>query len=223
MGVKDKIKKRIKIAVVDDQKLFRQGMISMLEEFDELKVIIEAENGQELLNELRKEEPDVILLDLEMPVMDGIVATDFVRTKYPGIKIVILTSHDDDAFITHLVEKGANGFLLKDSNIDTVVDAIYDAVETGFHFSERVSKAMVKGLVKHNRVIPNFNNDAQLTKKEIEVIQLICKERTTREISELLNISYRTVEGHRESILQKTGARNLAGIVMFAVRNNLID
>lgn len=223
MDIRDKIKRKLKVAVVDDQKLFRQGIVSLLEEFDEMKVIIEAENGQELLTEMRREEPDVILLDLEMPVMDGIVTTDFVRKKYPDVKIIILTSHDDDSFITHLLEKGANGFLLKDANIDTVVDAIYDVVETGFHFNDRVSKAMVKGLVKNNRVKPTFTNDVQFTSKEIDIIQLICKERTAKEISELLNLSVRTIEGHREIILKKMGARNTAGIVMFAVKNNLAE
>ncbi|MGZ3919735.1 MAG: response regulator [Bacteroidia bacterium] len=223
MDIKDKIKRKLKIAVADDQKLFRQGLISLLEEFDELKVNIEVDNGQELLTEMKREEPDVILLDLEMPVMDGIVTTDFIRKKYPEVKIIILTSHDDDSFITHLLEKGANGFLLKDADIDIVVDAIYDVVETGFHFNDRVSKAMVKGLVKNNRVKPTFTNDVQFTSKEIEIIQLICKERTAKEISELLNLSVRTIEGHREIILKKTGARNTAGIVMFAVKNNLVE
>ncbi|MGZ3861748.1 MAG: response regulator transcription factor [Bacteroidia bacterium] len=223
MDIDRKIKGQLKIAVVDDQKLFRQGIVSLLEENEELKVIIEAENGQELLNELRREVPDVILLDLEMPVMDGIIATDFVRKKYPDVKIIILTSHDDDSFITHLVEKGANGFLLKDAHIETVIDAIYDVVETGFHFSERVSKAMVKGLVKSNRIKPNFSSENLLTKKEIEVLRLICKEYTAREISEMLSVSVRTVEGHRDCILRKTGARNTAGMVIFAVKNDLLD
>ncbi|HWY38712.1 MAG TPA: response regulator transcription factor [Bacteroidia bacterium] len=218
----DNKNKIYKIAVVDDQKLFRQGIISLLEEFEELKVVIEAENGKELANAMKKNLPDVILLDLEMPVMDGIETTSYVRKKYPDVKIVILTMHDDDAFISHLIEKGANGFLVKDSNIEMVVDAIYSVVHTGFHFSDRVSKAMVKGLIKSQKIKPSFNM-ANLTKKEIEVLLLICKEHTNKEISEMLGVSTRTIDGHRDNILQKTKARNTAGIVMFAVKNGLLE
>jgi len=211
-----------KIAVVDDQHLFRKGIISLLEEFEELKIIMEAANGKELISALKKEQPDVILMDLEMPVMDGIETTEYVRKKYPEVKIIILTMHDDDSFISHLIEKGANGFLLKDSNIETVVDAIYAVIKNGFHFTDRVSKAMVKGLVKSQKIKPSFNT-VNLTNKEIEVLKFICKEYTTKEIGEKLGVSTRTVEGHRDNVLHKTGARNTVGIVMYAVKNNLID
>ncbi len=214
--------KKYKVAVVDDQKLFRQGIISLLEEFEELKIIIEAENGKELMCALKKEQPEVILLDLEMPVMDGIETTEKVRKKYPEIKIIILTMHDDDSFISHLIEKGANGFLLKDSTIETVVDAIYAVINNGFHFNDRVSKAMVKGLVKSQKIKPSFNT-ANLTNKEMEILQLICKEYSTKEIAEKLVISTRTVEGHRDNVLHKIGARNIVGIVMYAIKNNLLD
>ena len=215
------INKIYKVAVVDDQQLFRKGIIGLLEEFPELKVIIEAENGKGLMCALKDERPDVILLDLEMPVMDGIETTEAVRKKYPKIKIIIITMHDDDSFISHLIEKGANGFLLKDSSIETVVEAIHTVIKTGFHFNERVSKAMVTGLVKNNKIKPSFNN-ANLSEKEIEVIQLICKEYTTKEIAEKMLVSSRTVEGYRDSILHKTGARNTVGVVMYAVKNNLL-
>lgn len=218
----NKKEKKYKLAVVDDQKLFRQGLISMLNEFSGLKVIIEAENGRDLIEAMKKSKPDVILLDLEMPVMDGIETTEAVRKRYPDVKIIILTMHDDDSFISHLIEKGANGFLLKDTHIESVVDAIYAVAETGFHFNERISKAMVKGLVKSQRIKPSFTA-ANLTRKELEVLLLICKEHTTREISDMLGISTRTVDGHRDNILQKTGARNTAGIVMYAVKNGLLE
>jgi two-component system response regulator DegU len=211
-----------RIAVVDDQKLFRQGIISLLEEFKELKVILECENGKELTTALKNEEPDVILLDLEMPVMDGIATTEYVRQKYPEIKIIILTMHDDDSFIAHLIEKGANGFLLKDSTIETVVEAIHTVMKTGFHFNEKISKAMVKGLVKNQKIKPSFNAVC-LSKKEIEIIIFICREHTTKEISEKMGVSVRTIDGHRDNILHKTGARNSAGIVMYAMKNNLIE
>ncbi|HET6990709.1 MAG TPA: response regulator transcription factor [Bacteroidia bacterium] len=216
------MKKIIKLAVVDDQHLFRKGLISLIDEFEELNVVIEASNGKELLEKLKSKKPDVILLDVEMPLMDGIETTECIRQKYPDIKILILTLHNEEEIILHLIEKGAHGFLLKDNQIETVVDAIYAVIDNGFFFNDRVSKVMVKGLMKNNKIKPNFNQ-VPLSQREIEVIRLICKEHTNKEIADKLFISPRTVDGHREKILQKTKAKNVVGIVMYAVENGLLD
>jgi two-component system response regulator DegU len=216
------MKKAIRLAVVDDQHLFRKGLISLIEEFEELAVVVEASNGKELLEKLKSKKPEVVLLDVEMPLMDGIETTEYLRQKYPEIKILILTMHNEEEIILHLIEKGAHGFLLKDNPIETVVDAIYAVIENGYFFNDRVSKVMVKGLIRNDKIKPSFNL-VQLSKREIEVIQLICKENTNKEIAEKLFISVRTVDGHREKILQKTKAKNTVGIVMYAIKNNLLD
>lgn len=213
---------KIKIAVVDDQYLFRQGLISLLKEYDKLDVIIEASNGKELLEKMKVKQPHVVLLDLEMPLMDGIETTISIKSRYPKVKIIILTMHTDDQFIIHLLEKGASGFLPKDKDIEIVVDAIYSVLEKGYYFDERISKAMVKGLLKTKKANPSFTAH-YLSEKEIVIINLICKEHTNKEIAEKLFISPRTVDTHRENILLKTGAKNTAGIVMYAVKNNLLD
>lgn len=210
------------MAVVDDQLLFRRGIISLIKEFEEIEVVIEAGNGKELIEAIKKRKPHIVLLDLQMPVMDGIETTAYLCEKYPDIKILILTMHDDDEFILHLIEKGANGFLLKNNSIDIVIDAIYSIVENGYYFNDRISKTMIKGLVRSKKIKPVFQS-VSLSDREIEVIMLICKEYTNKEISERLCISIRTVENHRDKILEKTGARNTAGIVMFALKNNLLD
>lgn len=214
--------KKIKLAVVDDQLLFRRGIISLIKEFEEIDVVIEAGNGKELIEGIKKRKPHIVLLDLQMPVMDGIETTAYLSEKYPDVKILILTMHDDDEFILHLIEKGANGFLLKNNSIDIVIDAIYSIVENGYYFNDRISKTMIKGLVRSKKIKPVFQS-VSLSDREIEVIMLICKEYTNKEISERLCISIRTVENHRDKILEKTGARNTAGIVMFALKNNLLD
>lgn len=214
--------KKIKLAVVDDQLLFRRGIISLIREFEEIDVVIEAGNGKELIEAIKKRKPHIVLLDLQMPVMDGIETTAYLSEKYPDIKILILTMHDDDEFILHLIEKGANGFLLKNNSIDIVIDAIYSIVDNGYYFNDRISKTMIKGLVRSKKIKPVFQS-VSLSDREIEVIMLICKEYTNKEISERLCISIRTVENHRDKILEKTGARNTAGIVMFALKNNLLD
>lgn len=216
------MKNTVRLAVVDDQQLFRKGLVSLIDEFEELSVSLEAANGKELLEGLKTHKADVVLLDLEMPVMDGIETTENLRQKFPDIKVLILTMHNEEQIILHLLEKGAHGFLLKDNPIETVVDAIYGVIENGYFFNDRISKIMVKGLVRNNKIIPSFS-PARLSEREIEVVRLICKEFTNKEIAEKLFISARTVDGHREKILEKTKAKNTAGIVMYAVKNNLLD
>jgi DNA-binding NarL/FixJ family response regulator len=214
--------KKIRIAIADDQLLFRQGLIALIKDYEELDVVIEAADGKDLLDQLKKKKVDLVITDLEMPVMDGIEATESIRNKYPDVKILALTMHDEDSFVVHLIEKGANGFLLKDYDIELIIDAIYAVIENGYYFNDRVSRAMVKGLVKAKKIIPKFKN-IQLTKREIEVIELLCKEYSNKEIAEKLYVSPRTIDGHRERVMRKVGAKNIAGIIMYAVKNNLVD
>jgi len=214
--------KKIKVAVVDDQLLFRRGLISLLKEFEELDVVIEAENGKELVEALKRRKPNIVLLDIEMPVMDGIQTTEYLHKHFPDIRILILTMHDDDEFVIHLIDKGARGFLLKNHSIEIVTDAIHAIMDNGYYFNDRVSKMMIKGLVRSKKIKPSFNSVNNLSEREIEIIQLICEEFTNKEISDRLCISARTVDNHRDSIMEKTGARNTAGIVMFAIKNELL-
>ena len=213
---------QFKIALADDQVLFRKGLLSMFKEFPELNVVIEAGNGEELLEELKKKKADVILLDLQMPKMDGIECTERINKKYPEVKIIILTSHNEESFIHHLLKKGAHGFILKDQEIETIVDAIYSVKENGYYFNDKVSRALVKGLMESDTIRPQFKK-ANLTEREIEIVKLMSKEFTANEIAEKLFISVRTVDGHRERIKEKIKARNTVGIIMYAVKNNLLD
>ena len=147
--------KKINLAVVDDQNLFRKGLIGLLDEFNDLSVMLEASNGMELLDKLKSDRPDVILLDIEMPIMDGIETTDHLLQKYPEIKILILTMHNDEEMIIHMVQKGAHGFLLKDNSIETVVDAIHALMESGYYFNDRVSKLLVNDLMQKKKINEN--------------------------------------------------------------------
>jgi two-component system response regulator DegU len=213
---------KIRLAIADDQLLFRRGLLSLLKDYEELEVIIEACNGKDLLEQLKGNSVDLVITDLEMPIMDGIEATENIKKKYPDTKILALTMHNEDSFVVHLIEKGVNGFLLKDYDIELIVDAIHSVMETGYYLNDRVSKAMVKALVRAKQIIPTFNN-AQLTKRELELIELLSKEFTTKEIADKLFVSKRTVEGHRERAMQKVGAKNVVGLIMYAVKHNLID
>ncbi len=214
--------KKIKLAVADDQFLFRKGLIALLAEHEEFRVLIDAENGKDLLDQMEKKKPDIVLLDLEMPVMDGIEVTSHIKHHYPDVRVIVLTMHNSEEYIVHLIEKGARGFLLKNTDVEVLVDAIYSVKETGYYFNDLISKAMVTGLARKKRIKPDFR-PVKLTEREIEIVRLICKELSNREMAEKLFISLRTIEGHRERILEKTGARNAAGIVLFAVKNNLLE
>lgn len=214
---------KINVAVVDDQQIFRKGIISLLSEYKDINVVFEASNGQELLDKMKERitPTHVILLDIEMPVVDGIEATIKLKHRYPETKIIILTMHDEEEMIVHLIEKGAHGFLAKNEDFEKVIDAIYAVKENGYYFSEKVSKAMVSGLVKNKKISPYFLSN-ELSDKEHEIVVLICREFTNKEIGEKLDLSVKTINNYRLEIGKKIGAKNTAGIVMYAVKKGLV-
>jgi len=220
MTYSNNINQTIKLAIVDDHSLMRKGLKSLFEEFENMVVITEAENGKVLIDSLPEKIPDIVVLDLEMPVMDGIEVTEYLHKNYPKIKILILSMYDDDEFITYLIEKGANGFLTKGGDDNIILAAIYSIMETGYYFDEKVNRALVEGFVEDEKIKPQFRQ-VNLSERETEIIKLVCKEYTYKEISEKLFISFRTVERHRENMLKKVGTHNTIGLVMFAVKNNL--
>ncbi|WP_158826155.1 response regulator transcription factor [Mucilaginibacter lacusdianchii] len=212
----------IKIAIADDSKIFRDGLKVGLMRDERFNVILEAENGSRLLTGLEQITPDVILMDLKMPVMDGIEATKEVKKLYKNIKVLIVTMYDDDKFIAHLMENGANGYLLKNADPDEICQAINAVHENDVYFNDLVSKALLKKLVTKGNVKPSFKPDIQLSERELEVLNLICEERTTAEIGEKIFLSPRSVEGIRQRLIDKVGVRNTAGLVMFAVKNGIV-
>lgn len=212
---------KIKLGLTDDHLLFRRGLASILATYEQIQLVLQTSSGPELLEQLQHTELDVVLLDLEMPEMNGIQTAEALREQYPDLKILILSMYDDDHFIQHLMEVGANGYLLKDAEPDEVVQAVVATAKNGFHFSERVSKVVLQGLANKKKVKPIFRNQIRLTKRELQVLQLICEEQTNNEIGEQLFLSPRTIEGYRNRLLEKTGVRNTAGLVVFAIRNEL--
>ena len=213
----------IKIAIADDYKIYRDGLKVGLTADEKLKVVFEADNGEELLKGLEVYEPDVIIMDLKMPVMDGMEATKEVRKKFPSIKVLVVTMYDDDKFIIHMMENGANGYLLKNAEPDEIRKSIYAVHENGYYFNDVVNKALLKKLVLKNNLKPSFNQNIELTERELEVLKLICQEKTAAEIAREIFLSPRSVEGIRQRLIEKVGVRNTAGLVMFAVKNNMVD
>ncbi|MGN7722210.1 response regulator transcription factor [Chitinophaga sp. YIM B06452] len=215
----------IKVAIADDHKIFRSGVINTLTPYDNINVVFEAEDGEHLLQIMQDQQPDVILMDLKMPKMDGIQATIKVKEKYPQVKVIILTMYEDDNFIVHLVENGANAYLLKNSEPEEIYEAICTTFDKGFYFNENVNLALLKKVLHKNKqqFKPTFKNEVQLSDRELEVLKLICNEYTTQEIADQIYLSSRTVEGLRQKLLEKLNVKNTVGLVLYAFRNGLIE
>ena len=214
---------KIKIAIADDYKIFREGLKVGLSADDSLEVMLEADNGEDLLKALETATPDIILMDLKMPIMDGMEATKEVRKKFPSIKVLVVSMYEDDKFIIHLMENGANGYLLKNAEPDEIRRSIYSVHENVYYFNDLVNKALLKKLVLKNNLKPSFNQNIDLTEREQEVLKMICEEKTAAEIAKEIFLSPRSVEGIRQRLIEKIGVRNTAGLVMFAVKNGIVD
>ncbi|MBD2754531.1 response regulator transcription factor [Spirosoma validum] len=217
--------RKIKLALCDDHTLFRVGMSTILGQVQDFELILEASNGQELIDKVSRKTPDVVLLDLQMPVMDGTATADYMREHFPLVKIVVLTMHDEDRMVLHLLEKGVSGYLLKDADAGEVEKAVRKVMDEGVYLNEFVSKAMLRKMTNKTSVKPVstlYNSKILLSEREKEVLSLICEGLSTNEISEKIFLSPRTVEGHRLRILEKTGTKNTAGMVAYAFKNSLV-
>lgn len=210
----------IRIAIVDDQRLFRDGLQMILDGHDDLEVVFQAKHGRQLFERMAFEPVDVVLLDVEMPDMDGTETLTRLRADHPEVRVLMLTMHDSERLINHLMQLGANGFLLKDEDAEVVCRAVRTVVDDGMFFRDYVSKALLKGARAKVKSTDPFA--PKLSERELEIIRLICAEKTSKEIAEQLFISARTVEGHRRNIQDKIGAKNIAGIVLYAARQGLV-
>jgi len=214
----------IRVIIADDHVLYRAGVKTALSSKKDIKIIAEADNGLHLLTLLKVITPDVILLDIQMPIMDGITTLPEIKKLYPGIKIIMLTMMDDQSMITKLMELGANSYLTKTSDSEIIYEAIKTCHEHEYYFNSLTNKALLNNL---RQKTPSFiklqQDDATLSDKEITVLRLMCEEKSTREIAEAVELSPRTIEAIRDKLKTKTGAKSTAGLIMFAVKNKLLD
>ena len=213
----------IKVAIADDHKIFRKGVILSLRPYSNIKFVQEAENGDELLAGLSESQPDVILMDLRMPQKDGIETTKVVSKQYPHIYVLVLSMHEDERFVTHLMENGANGYLLKNAEPQEIRRAIMDVHEKGYYLNNFVNRILIKKAHAKQKTLPSLSNDITISDKEKEVLQYICMEFTAQEIAQKMEISPRTVEAIKDRLMERFGSKNTAGLVFFAVKNNLVD
>ena len=197
----------IKVAIADDHKIFRKGVILSLRPYPNIKFVLEAENGQELIDNLPTvaETPDVILMDLRMP------------------QIIALTMYEDERFVSHMMEIGANGYLLKSADPAEIKKAIMEVMSKGYYLNNFVNRILLKKSHARQKVAPTITSEITLSDREREVVKYICMEFTAHEIAQKLEVSPRTVEAIKDRLMERFGAKNTAGLVFFAVKNNLID
>lgn len=213
---------KIDIIITDDHNLFRKGMKALISDFEFVENIDEASNGEELLKLLASKTklPDVILLDLKMPVMDGVTVQAQIKKLYPSINVIIITMEDDEQFILHMIGEGVNGYLLKNAEPEEVETALIKVVEKGFYFPDNIAVVIYKKMTKKEKDTVIFNPG--YTERELEVLILICKDYTNAEIAEAFNVSLRTAEGYRQKVLEKSGAKSMAGLVVNAIKFNWV-
>jgi len=213
--------KKLNILVTDDHTLFRKGTMMLLKSFEEVGDVEEAENGKEALEKLHSNSFDLILLDLEMPVLDGWDTAKKIVSKFPEIKIIMISMHDSLQIISDLIEIGVHSYLLKNADPDEVHRAILSVVNNDFYYNQLVSKALHKKVQKNGMEKPGMAKRADVSPREIEILQLICQELTMKEISEKLFLSEQTVHTHRKNLMKKTKAKNAVGLVKFAFQNGI--
>jgi two-component system response regulator DegU len=218
----------IKIAIADDHKLFRQGLIQILSRCSNYQIVLEAASAEELMENIENNIPDIVLLDLHMKGMDGREASILLLKQYPDIKIIILSMNYSSDFILQLMRIGVHGYLPKDIDQGILSDAIEQVKARGYYINDDIAHVMRQGLqtnenkINRKKMLDKSVN-VDLTSREVEVLNLICKGFNTAQIAESLFISSRTVEGHRKNLLEKTGVSNSVGLAIFAIRHHLFD
>lgn len=208
------------IAMVDDHKMFRSGIAALLNEYADINILFEANNGIELQNKIALfPSTQVILMDINMPQMNGYISTQWVKENHPNIQILALSMYDDEQAIIKMLKAGASGYILKEAEISELHKAIIHLVEKGFYTNDLVSGNLIRSIQRDNLSTGN----PKLTEKELLFLQLCASELTYKEMAEQLDIAIRSVDNYSRSLFEKTGAKSRVGLVLWALKNNLIN
>ena len=215
----------IKFAIADDHKIFRDGIKMALAGKENLKLLWEAEDGKDLMHKVAIKKPDVLLMDIRMPEIDGINAIEMLRKEYEDIKIIVLTMYDDQQMISKMMEMGANAYLTKTTDPEEIYEAILTCMNDDFYFNSLVNNAVMGKLIQKKNVRQHYgtNVPVNFNEKEIKILQLLAQDKTTEEISKIIFLSPRTIETIRQNMKTKVGAKTIAGLIMYGMRNKLID
>ena len=211
----------IKIVIADDHEIFRDGFKVMLRKQEDVQIIAEAENGRELLQVVEQHQPDVVITDIKMPLVDGIEATRAIKSRWPHIEVVALSMFDEENLVVEMLEAGAKGYLLKNTHKAEVVQAVKAVYRHETYYCNHTSNKLAQMIAKSHFNPYKGADKPSFSEKEKEIIRLICQELSNKEIAAQLGLSTRTIEGYREKILEKIEARNIAGLVIYAIKNNI--
>ena len=216
---------QIKIAIADDHKIFRDGIKMALSNKDNLKILWEAEDGKDMMHKISIKMPDVLLMDIRMPEIDGINAIQILRKEYETVKIIVLTMYDDHQMITKMMEMGANAYLTKTTDPEEIYEAILTCINDDYYFNDLVNAAVMGKLMQKKSVRQIYGDSLPVTfsEKEIKILQLLSEDKTTEEISKVIFLSPRTIETIRQNMKSKVNAKTIGGLIMYAMRNKLIE
>ncbi|TDW95692.1 response regulator transcription factor [Dinghuibacter silviterrae] len=213
----------IKLALADDHKIFREGIKMALGGKPHLKIIWEADDGKDLMHKLAIKMPDVLLMDIRMPELDGINAIQLIRKENEEIKIIVLTMYDDQQMISKMMESGANAYLTKTTDPDEIYEAILTCVNDEFYFNDLVNQAVLLRLQHKKIVRQHYPKQIQFSEKELQILKFLSEDKTTEEISKLVFLSPRTIESIRQNMKAKVGVKTIAGLIVYGMRNKLIE
>ncbi len=214
---------QIKVAIADDHKIFRDGIKMSLRDREFLKILWEAEDGRDLMHKLTIKQPDILLMDIRMPELDGINAIGLIRKEYEEVKIIVLTMYDDQEMITKMMEMGANAYLTKTTDPDEIYHAIITCMNDDFYFNDLVNKAVLGKLQLKKNARQYYPNPVKFSEKELKILKLIAEDKTTEDISKEVFLSPRTIETIRQNMKQKAGVKTIGGLVTYAMRNRLLE
>ena len=215
----------IKVAIADDHKIFRDGIKMALSSRENLKVIWEAEDGKDLMHKIDIKKPDVLLMDIRMPEIDGINAISMLRKEHEDVKIIVLTMYDDQQMISKMMEMGANAYLTKTTDPDEIYEAILTCMNDEFYFNQLVNNAVMGKLMQKKNVRQHYGDSVPVTfsEKELKILQLLAEDKTTDEISKIIFLSPRTIETIRQNMKNKVGAKTIGGLITYGLRNKMIE
>jgi len=214
---------KIRLGIADDHKIFRNGLKATLEDCADFDLVLEASNGKQLIALLETTVPDVILMDIKMPEMDGIQTTAKVKQRYPHVKVLALSMFNEDKYIVDMMKAGASGYLLKNAEPEEIIEAISTVYHKDYYFNEHLSITLIKQLAGNTQPGSTTLSLADFNEREIEVLRLVCQECSNQEIADKIFLSVRTVEGYRARLFEKTRSKNLVGLVIFAVKTGIIS
>lgn len=215
---------KIQIIIVDDHEVYRKGLRMLLNDYEDIVVIAEASNGEEFLNLPNISDADIVLMDIKMPIMNGIEATQAATEKYPNVKIIAISMFGEEEYLENMINAGVEGFLLKNIGKDELYTALQLIYNGKNYFSPELMRILTSKIAQNHKNDKSSNKvDFKISKRELEVLQLICKGYTNNEIADLLSISQRTVDGHRANLISKTESKNTVNLVTFAIKNKLVE